>query len=108
RGRGGAAHVMPTRRCLVALAAWLALGIAASLAPALREGWIAAGVALGAAPALDALRARRRPAPEATRDAPTALAMGVWSPVRIAIANPGGRRLRVRVHDHHPPRTRAE
>lgn len=98
----------PTRRCLAALAAWFALGVAASLAPALRGAWIATGLALGAALALDALRAARRPAPEATRTAPTALAMGVWSPVRIAIANPGRRRLRVRVHDHHPARTRAE
>jgi uncharacterized protein (DUF58 family) len=100
--------VIPTRRALGLLAAWLALAVAAAFAPALVPAWGAAGLVLAAAFAIDGARAWRRPPPEARRQLATALAMGTWSRVRLALANPTRAPLAVRVHDHHPTHTRAE
>ncbi len=90
------------------LAAWLVLGVAASVAPALAPAWLASGAALALALGLDALRVFRAPLPAVERSVPAAFSMGAWTPARLAIENPGRRPCTLSLFDHHPPRMRAE
>ena len=96
----------PAPRALVALALWLVTGIVAAIAPALTGAWLAVGVGVGLALALDALWLWRLPPPEVERHVPVALSIGSWTAVRLRFANPGSLRLRLRVYDHHPARSR--
>ena len=74
--------MFPARRLLFALGPWLVLGALAAAA--------------------DALRTLRTPLPDAGRRVPGSLPLGAWTEVRLRLRNPGSRRLRLEVHDHHP------
>ena len=94
--------ISPTRAALACAGLWLALGVAASFDPAPRPAWIAAGLALGAACTIDAALALSARAPRVGREVRAAVSRGEWTPVILAIDNPGRARLAARVHDHHP------
>lgn len=90
-------------RILLWLAAGIAVaGVAVSIRPEAIPVWLAvAGVALVLAVA-DAVLVLRVPAVPARRGVPGSLPLGVAHDVTVRLANPGGRALRVAVHDHCP------
>lgn len=96
--------ISPTRAALACAATWLALGAAASFEPRLMPVWLWAGAGAGALLLVDAGFALFARAPRVTREVLPAVSRGEWTPVRIAIENPRGSRLALRVHDQHPPR----
>jgi hypothetical protein len=82
---------------LTLLLAWLALAVAACLRhDPLFALWAASGLLLGAAAAGDALAGRRRPAPRFSRRLPPVLPVAAWSRIKVRLANPSGRPLRLR------------
>lgn len=93
--------IVPATRLLRVGAALLAAAIGVVLWGG--EGlWTALALATLAVAAFDALAALRLPAPSVERRVNAVLAVGVRTEVRLRIAHPGGRRLRLEVHDHHP------
>jgi uncharacterized protein (DUF58 family) len=100
--------ITPTRIALGAALAWLLLGIAASLAPALHPAWLAATIAGGALLAADAALAWLLAVPSAARTALPAVSRAEWTRVGIALENAGRFPRSVRVYDHHPPRASVE
>jgi uncharacterized protein (DUF58 family) len=100
--------VIPSARLLWAVMVLAAISIAVSIYPEFQLPWLmgAAGFALLAA--LDAFAGRRLPSPALARQVPGSLALGVHSEVRLRVANAAGIRVRLEVHDHHPPSLEAE
>jgi uncharacterized protein (DUF58 family) len=95
--------LIPAPRLLWLAAALAALGLAASILPALALPWSAAAVALVAFAAFDAFAARGIRAPEARRLLPGSLPLGVPHDVVLRLANGGAGAVTCDVHDHHPP-----
>ncbi len=95
--------LIPAPRLILAAAALAALGLAASIAPALAPAWIAAAAALAAFAVVDAVAARGIRAPEARRVLPGSLPLGVPRDVVLRLANAAASPLTCDVHDHHPP-----
>jgi len=81
---------------------WFFLGLAAVWWPLAAVLWKGAGVALGAAVLADLLWLLRLPTPRIGRRLGHSLPLGVWSPVRLTIRNPGDQALSLRIHDLHP------
>jgi len=100
--------ITPARPALWAASAWLALGVAASLAPSLRMAWLAYGTALGALLALDAALAVLAAQPAASRSVLPAVSRAEWTRVGIALENRSRFAMHVRIHDHHPVRASVE
>ena len=100
--------MIPSRRALGLLCAWLVLGAAASFAGGLVPLWLAAAAVGGALLAADALLVWRSPVPSVVRRVPPAISVGLWTRVHLSIENGGRRGLRLRVFDHLPPRTRSD
>jgi len=92
----------PSRNLLLLTAALAALALLAAFVPGLALVWKpVAGVAAGAI-ILDGFLSRRLPALDLKREIRHSIPVGVWSPVRLHLGNPGGRSLQLRLHDHHP------
>lgn len=94
--------MMPTRRGLWALAAWLVLGVLASVWPAIGAVWGGVGLALAVALLLDGLSLRQTPTPAVSRTLPGSIAVGRWSPLTVRLSSTAGQPLQVSFFDHHP------
>ena len=92
----------PGRRLLLAAGLWLALGVAAVLAPTLLIVWQIAGLAAAVLVVTDWLLARAPREIEFTREVAGSLPVGVVAEVRIKLVNRGTSGLRLAVFDHHP------
>jgi uncharacterized protein (DUF58 family) len=93
--------ILPSRKLLWAALILLGAGVGASLW-GFTEAWLAGAAALLAVAIGDAFGARQLPTPAAVRWVPASLAVGVRTEVMLRLANPGARRLRFMLHDHHP------
>jgi uncharacterized protein (DUF58 family) len=100
--------VIPSPRLLWAVLVLAALAIAVSIYPEFQFPWIAVGAAFLVLALLDAFAGLRLPAPALVRHVPGSLALGVGSDVRLRVANSAGLRVRLELHDHHPPTFEAE
>jgi uncharacterized protein (DUF58 family) len=100
--------MIPSQRLLWAIVLVAALAIAASIFPELQMPWSALAAGFLVLALLDAFAGLRLPAPVLARNVPGSLAVGVRSEVRLRIANPAGMRVRLDLHDHHPPSFEAE
>ncbi|MBT9569485.1 MAG: DUF58 domain-containing protein [Thiobacillus sp.] len=95
--------MIPTRRLLFLLWAWLCVGVAAAFWPHWFAWWAGLGVAALVLGALDWLVSLRQPAIGVERRVPGTLALGVWSTVHLRLHHAGITRLAVEVFDHYPP-----
>lgn len=93
----------PGRGLLRLLAAWALLGIAGAIWRPLLLGWAACGLGVLVAAAWSWWRLRATPVPEAERDAPASFPLGVFTSVRLRLANPGPRPVDLEIFDLHPP-----
>jgi uncharacterized protein (DUF58 family) len=93
----------PGRPLLVMLAGWTALGLAAAWRAALLPAWQAAGVLLAGVALADLWLLLRTATPAVRRSAAAIMPQGVWCPVRLVLTHSERRRLRLDVHDLHPP-----
>jgi uncharacterized protein (DUF58 family) len=94
--------LIPSNRLLWLVAALLAAGVGASIAPAAQPIWLGATALLAAFAALDALAARRIAPPLARRIVPGSLPLGVAHEVALRLANRSPAAVTCDVHDHHP------
>ena len=94
--------MIPSRRLLVLLTLWLAVGLAAVWLQPLRGPWAALGGGLLLAALLDAGLLRRLPSPRAERSGPSSLALGTWHALTLRISNPGPRPIQLDLFDCHP------
>lgn len=85
------------------LAVWGLLGIAAVVWQPFLLAWAAFGLAAALAAAWSWRRLDATPEPEAERDALSSFPLGVFTPVRLRLANPGPRPMNLEVFDLHPP-----
>ncbi len=92
----------PGKRLIALAAAWLLLGIAEAIVPALEFAWQIAGVLLGVAMVADGLLARAPLDIELTREVAGSLPIGVATEVRLKITNRAARALALAVYDFHP------
>jgi len=92
----------PGRGLLRLLAGWALLGIAAAMWQPLLLAWIGCGLALLIAALWSWQRLRATPVPDAERDAPASFPLGVFTSVRLRLANPGPRPVDIEVFDLHP------
>jgi uncharacterized protein (DUF58 family) len=95
--------LIPAPRLLWLAAALVALGLVASLVPALAVAWVVAAALLVAFAAADAFAARQIRPPEARRVMPASLPLGVAHDVVLRLANEGAAAITCDVHDHYPP-----
>lgn len=95
-------RIVPGSRSTVAAAAWLILGVAASVWPALGPVWVGTGVALGVVMLLDAALLLSFPKPAAERPLPESMALGVAREVELVLRNPSAREAVVTVRDDCP------
>ena len=92
----------PGPRGIAALICWLALGLAASIWPALQAAWWGAGCVLMAAVVVEMWTLRRPPQVDVQRDHGAALSLGEWHEVGLRVENRGARSISLAVFDHHP------
>lgn len=95
--------MIPTRRLLVLLWAWLAAGLAAVLWAQLVFLWAGVGLLVVLLAGVDWLISLRQPVIEVERRVPGTLALGVWITVRLRLHYTGTTRPVVEVFDHFPP-----
>ncbi|MDX5332657.1 MAG: DUF58 domain-containing protein [Gammaproteobacteria bacterium] len=100
--------MIPARRLFLALWLLAALGLAAALWPVLAPVWGWALAALAGLTLVDALAAWRMHPPQVRRELAGSLPLGVRRPVTLRVHNPGRRRLRFEIYDHHPEAVTAE
>ena len=98
----------PGRGLLRLLLAWTLLGAAAAVWPPLLPVWILAGLALAILTALSWTRLRHLPDLTVERDAPPSLPLGVHTPVRLRLSNPGKREIDVEIFDIPPLHSETE
>ncbi|HEX2223312.1 MAG TPA: DUF58 domain-containing protein [Thermoanaerobaculia bacterium] len=99
----------PGKGLLRLLGGWTALGLAASIWPALLLWvWVGAGVALAAVAALSWNGVRRRTPPRIERRLAPSLPLGVFTPVRLHLTNAEARPVEIEVFDGHPPHAETE
>jgi len=94
--------VIPDRRLIYHLAAWLLVGIAAAVWEPLQRVWGAYACALGFLLVLDAYSLRSGAAIRVTRQVPATLSLGVWARVGLRVANPASVPVRLELFDHYP------
>ena len=92
----------PGRGLLRLLAGWALLGIGGAIWRPLLLGWAACGLFVLLAAFWSWQRLRATPVPDAERDAPSSFPLGVFTPVRLRLANPGPRPVDIEVFDLHP------
>ena len=100
--------MIPSSRLLWAVVIFAAISIAVSVYSQFQAPWLIGAAGLVALAALDAFAGRRLPSPALVRQVPGSLALGVRSEVRLRVANAAGTRVRLELHDHHPPSLEAE
>lgn len=100
--------MIPSPRLLWAVLLLAAAAIAVSIYPDFQLPWVGVAAAFLVLAALDAAAGLRLPAPALARRVPGSLALGVRSEVRLRLANGAGMRVRLELHDHHPPSFEAE
>jgi uncharacterized protein (DUF58 family) len=100
--------VIPSPRLLWAVAVLAVISIAVSVYPEFQIPWLMGAAGFVALAALDAFAGLRLPPPALARQAPGSLALGVRSEVRLRVANAAAMRVRLELHDHHPPSLEAE
>lgn len=88
---------------LLLAGAWFCIGLTAIWWSQATMLWKGAGVALAAIALADLLWLLLLPTPHIQRRLPHTLPLGVWSPVRLTVENPGDQPLALRIHDLHPP-----
>lgn len=93
----------PQRRMLLLAGAWFCIGLTAIWWSQAAMLWKGAGVALAAIALADLLWLLRLQSPRIQRQLPHTLPLGIWSPVRLTVENPGDHPLALRIHDLHPP-----
>ena len=100
--------ISPGRPLLLALAAWMTTGLAASFWPIALGLWaaIGAGVLVVMLGELTALL--RTPTPIVSRTLPNALALGEWHTVKVRLEHHGSRELEVEVIDALPDSVRGK
>ena len=94
--------MIPSRRLLVACAAFTLVGAGVALRPGLEPAWAIAGAAGGALVLLDALLCWRVRAPGVARNVPPAVSMQSTTRVEVCLRNEGRRALVCELFDHHP------
>jgi uncharacterized protein (DUF58 family) len=94
--------MIPTQRGIQALAAWLVVGIIASLWPAMGPLWGGMGLALAVAFFVDGASVRRTPTPAAERTLPGSVAVGRWIQAPLRLSSTAARALYLTIHDHYP------
>jgi uncharacterized protein (DUF58 family) len=100
--------LLPSRRLLGACAVLLAAGVVASIYPQLHGAWNALALFAVAVALADAALAARTPSPAGRRGVPGSLSLGVVQEVALKLANQGGSRLALTVHDHYPQALESE
>ena len=95
--------MIPSPRLLWAVLVVAAVAIAVSIFPEFQLPWTALAAGFLVLALLDAFAGLRLPAPVLARHVPGSLALGVSSEVRLRVANAAGMRVRLELHDHHPP-----
>lgn len=97
----------PTASQVRVIAIAVALGGLVVVWPMLLTAWLAAMAGALVFTLIDAVWLWTQPAVDAHRNVNPTLALGVTRAVRMRVSNPGSRRVRVDLHDHHPVSTRA-
>jgi len=100
--------VIPSQRLLWAVLVLAALAVAVSIYPEFQAPWLAVAAGALLLALLDAFAGLRLAPPAIARRVPGSLALGVRSGVRLRVANAAGMRVRLDLHDHHPPSFEAE
>ena len=95
--------MIPSTRLLWVVALLGAISIALSIYPQFQPPWLLASAGFICLAALDAFAGLRLPPPVLIRQVPASLALGVRSEVRLRIANAAATRVRLELHDQHPP-----
>lgn len=96
-------HLRPAPPLVLALLGWTGLGLAAVWLPGARLAWPIVAGALGTLALIDLMALRRLPSPQLARRIDRTLPLGIWSQVRLDLANPSRTGLKLRLHDLHPP-----
>lgn len=92
----------PSRSLLIALALLCSAALPAVFLPWLQPFWKALAGGLAGLSILDLFLGRRVPEIELRREIRHSIPVAVWSKVTLSLENRGSRRLRLRIHDHHP------
>jgi uncharacterized protein (DUF58 family) len=85
-----------------------AISIAVSINPEFQLPWLLGAAGFACLAMLDAFAGLRLPPPVLVRQVPGSLALGVRSEVRMRVANAAAMRVRLELHDHHPPSFEAQ
>ena len=100
--------MIPSSRLLWAVVLLAAISIAVSIYPQFQLPWVLGAAGLVCLAMLDAFAGLRLPPPVLVRQVPGSLALGVRSEVRMRVANAAAMRVRLELHDHHPPSFEAQ
>jgi uncharacterized protein (DUF58 family) len=100
--------VIPSSRLLWAVVLLAAISIAVSIYPEFQLPWLLGAAGFVCLAMLDAFAGLRLPPPVLVRQVPGSLALGVRSEVRMRVANAAAMRVRLELHDHHPPSFEAQ
>jgi uncharacterized protein (DUF58 family) len=85
-----------------------AISIAVSIYPQFQLPWLLGAAGFVCLAMLDAFAGLRLQPPVLVRQVPGSLALGVRSEVRMRVANAAAMRVRLELHDHHPPSFEAQ
>lgn len=100
--------MIPSSRLLWAVVLLAAISIAVSIHPEFQLPWLLGATGFACLAMLDAFAGLRLPPPVLVRQVPGSLALGVRSEVRMRVANAAAMRVRLELHDHHPPSFEAQ
>ena len=100
--------MIPSSRLLWAVVLLAAISIVVSIYPQFQLPWVLGAAGLVCLAMLDAFAGLRLPPPVLVRQVPGSLALGVRSEVRMRVANAAAMRVRLELHDHHPPSFEAQ
>lgn len=100
--------MIPSSRLLWAVVLLAAISIAVSIYPEFQLPWLLGATGFACLAMLDAFAGLRLPPPVLVRQVPGSLALGVRSEVRMRVANAAAMRVRLELHDHHPPSFEAQ
>ena len=100
--------MIPSSRLLWAVVLLAAISIAVSIYPQFQLPWVLGAAGLVCLAMIDAFAGLRLPPPVLVRQVPGSLALGVRAEVRMRVANAAAMRVRLELHDHHPPSFEAQ